>query len=647
MRIIVTAMSAVAFAFMTFAFVSLYVNQLLRHDAIERSSAWTQTLVTNVSDLPEIVEKQIPSDETVMFLEQARVIGNVWRFKIFDAQGNLILSSHHFTGATGVDDSLQSEYPLAMATMEADGIYVETRPRKSKFEPEYVSESIAPIWSKGKTVGYIGLVVDETSRRNKATDIATRFAAILIAIVLAAFGIPAIGFIRRSREKEQAESKLERLAYYDTLTGLKNRHAITQILDHEIARNNERLAIHIVDLDNFKLINDTMGHDAGDACLRNVTERLTDVANGQAIVGRIGGDEFLLVQTNARTAVDAEKLAGRIVREMKRPVLINNSEMDTSVSVGTALFPRDGYSSAELVKSADVALYTAKNTGRGCFRLYKPEYDEKLKRRRLVETKVRQAIEAGSFTLAFQPLLDLASGDVVSVEALIRLEDAELGPIPPAEFIPIAEEAGLIEEIGNWVIAEACRSLALLPSHIKVAVNLSAIQFSRGDLVKIVNSAIRSAGVQANRLELEITESLLLRDSDHVLDKIDRLKAIGCSLVLDDFGSGYSSLSYLWRYPFDKIKIDREFVSAMQNNHDVSGIVETVIALGKKLGMKVTAEGVETIDQATLLSELECDEVQGYLYARPLPMAELAVFLLQHKAERSAAPPRLPVRRAV
>jgi predicted signal transduction protein with EAL and GGDEF domain len=377
-----------------------------------------------------------------------------------------------------------------------------------------------------------------------------------------------------------------------------------------------------------------MGHDAGDACLRNVTERLTDAANGHAIVGRIGGDEFLLVQNNARSAADAEKLAERIVREMKRPVVINNHEMDTSVSVGTALFPSDGYSSAELVKSADVALYTAKNNGRGCFRLYKPEFDEKLRRRRLVETKVRQAIEAGSFTLAFQPLLDISSDEVVSVEALIRLEDKELGAISPGEFIPIAEEAGLIEDIGNWVIAEGCKSLALLPHHIKVAVNLSAVQFSRGNLVKIVNDAIRNAGVDAQRLELEITESLLLRNSEEVLEKVERLKALGCSLVLDDFGSGYSSLSYLWRYPFDKIKIDREFVSAMSKNTDVAGIVETVVALGKKLDMKVTAEGVETVEQARKLRELECDQVQGYLYSKPIPLDELAAFLLRHRSKQ-------------
>jgi diguanylate cyclase (GGDEF)-like protein len=605
-------------------------DRLIQSESRHRAEAWASSLLTQVPDIKEIIEGDQPSEDSIMFMEQARTIGDIWEYKLYNKQGKLVLVSSKIGRTHRLEGSLDDVGISTRQIVDERGMAFRTRQRIHAFEPELITDSVIPVKQQGELIGYLHLEVDETERSatNKATI--SQLALSLLAVLMIGFGGPAGAFLLRTQQKEKAEGQLAYLAYHDDLTGLKNRSAINRLFSNSAHKNDgSQLVVHMIDLDNFKGINDTLGHEAGDLLLKEVAIRLRRVCDIQADVGRLGGDEFIVIQPGVKRISQAESLASQILAALKRPMNIIGNEIECGASIGIASFPGDAKSTSELLKCADTALYVSKSNGRGMYCVFKPEHDAKMQRRRLVETKLRVAMAGNGFTLAFQPLFDLKTKRIESVEALLRLHDPEVGAISPAEFIPVAEEAGLIDEIGEWVIYEACRSLALLPKQMSLALNLSPVQFQRGDVVGNVTKAIAASKIDPRRLELEITESLLLKDSPDTLDKIKRLKSLGCSIVLDDFGAGYSSLSYLWRYPFSKLKIDREFVSAMTANPDVAGIVEIMVHLAKKLGMKVTAEGVETYDQELALNDLGCDQVQGFLYAKPMPMADLAPFFLR------------------
>jgi diguanylate cyclase (GGDEF)-like protein len=625
---------AMALLLAAFFLVTGSVRHLVNSESAHRAEAWAQSLMSQVGDLQEIVAGEDPSEDSIMFMEQARTIGDVWQYMLFDKSGKLVLVSSQLGRSNTFDKSL-SDFGFELAKFTENGRAI-SRPRngRSSHEPELLTETLVPIASDGKVFGYLLLAVDETARTRTNQTIISGLAVMLLGLIAVAFGVPGIAFIRRTQQKEMVEGQLEYLAYHDGLTGLSNRNAITRILDHAITQNrNSKSAVFLIDLDHFKGVNDTHGHEAGDTLLREVANRLQTVCAGRADVGRTGGDEFIVVQHKIGGQDDVEKLARRILAAMKKPVRLETVEIDCGASIGISLYPLDGKNTSEVLKAADTALYVAKGEGRGCYCLFKPEYDARLQRRLLVEARLRVALKSSGFSLALQPIFNLASGDIESVEALLRLHDPEIGTISPVEFIPIAEEAGLIEEIGRFVIDESCRTLSLLPQEIRLSLNLSPVQFSRGDIVATVSKALAAYHLNPKRLELEVTEGLLLRDSVDVQDKIASLKEIGCTLALDDFGAGYSSLKYLWRYPFDKIKIDRSFIEAMDGNDDVRGIVETIIGLGRKLNMTVTAEGVETLEQAQTLKRMSCDQVQGFYYAKPMPLGELAALLMTRFAE--------------
>jgi diguanylate cyclase (GGDEF)-like protein len=634
-------MGLVALALMlaTYSMLSQAVDKIAINESVTRSQAWADSLLTQVPDIKEIIGGQVPTDDSVLFMEQARTIGDVWQFKIYNNVGKLVVVSSQL-GRTGLfNETLDSMGFDVRGAIRRDGIAIRSRPRAYAHEPLQMTETVIPFVKNGMLIGYLALEVDDTRRSAENRNVISRLGMLLLTLMFVAFGAPSLAFMRRTHQKEKAEGQLEYLAYHDGLTGLKNRNAISRVLDQALLESRDNhLAVHMLDLDNFKTVNDTLGHEAGDTLLKAVAERLTKACGADASIGRLGGDEFMVVQTGLKRAGQAEQLAGTILAALKKPVSSNGTEIECGGSLGTAIYPSDGRASSDLLRSADTALYVAKSAGRGCYRLFRPEYDTKMQRRSLVEAKIRHALATNGFSLAFQPIFNLATKRIESVEALLRLYDNEVGNISPAEFIPIAEEAGLIEDVGDWVIGEACRSLALLPTQMKLALNLSTVQFGRGDLVGTVMKAVASSKIDPRRLELEITESLLLKDSSEVQEKIKRLKALGCSLALDDFGSGYSSLSYLWRYPFNKIKIDREFIAAISSNPDVQGIVEIIMHLAKKLKMQVTAEGVETYDQEVILAEIGCDQVQGFLYSKPVPMADLAPFFLRDFYSKEMAP---------
>jgi predicted signal transduction protein with EAL and GGDEF domain len=375
----------------------------------------------------------------------------------------------------------------------------------------------------------------------------------------------------------------------------------------------------------------------GDDLLRAAAGRLRAAARTGDLLGRLGGDEFVVAQRGVGGAKGAEALAGDIVKKVSQPYTLGGHDVATSASIGVALAPQDGADSAALLRCADLALYTAKASGRRCFRLFDPEMDDELKERRRIERAIREATAAESFELHFQPLVDTATDALVGFEALLRLPKGDGEAISPAVFVPIAEEMGLISRIGAWVVRRACTVAATWPEYLTVSVNLSPAQFDDAGIVEVVRAALEESGLEPRRLELEITEGLLLNDTELVIGQLRDLKALGVSIAMDDFGTGYSSLSYLWRFPFDKIKIDRSFMRASQEDgQNVSDILRTIIALGHSLDMQVTTEGVETRNQAELLRDLECDYTQGYHFGRPMHALDAAARILRDLRRRSA-----------
>ena len=434
--------------------------------------------------------------------------------------------------------------------------------------------------------------------------------------------------------RRAAEARIAYLAWRDALTDLPNRALLRESLERAMmfARRGQMVALHCLDLDQFKTVNDTLGHPIGDGLLRAVAERLRNALRETDTVARLGGDEFAIVQTGIESPVDASGLANRILKLIEAPFEIEGHQIVIGTSIGIAFAPQDGRDADELMKNADLALYRAKADGRGVCRLFQAEMDAAMRARRNLELDLRQALSGGQLELFFQPQIDVRGRRIAGCEALLRWRHPSKGFIRPDQFIPLAEETGLIVPIGAWVLRQACATAAQWPDDLRVAVNLSAVQFRSPDLVDTVAAALREAGLAANRLELEITETVVLQDTDATLRILHQLRELGIQIAMDDFGTGYSSLSYLAKFPFDRIKIDQSFVRELGGQGDCIAIVRAVIALGRDLGMEITAEGVETKQQLDALERAGCGEIQGYLFSRPIPTAALADLLRSVRA---------------
>jgi len=425
-------------------------------------------------------------------------------------------------------------------------------------------------------------------------------------------------------EQKQNEARIRHLARHDALTDLPNRiEFLEQMAKTEagLARG-EKAAVLYIDLDHFKAVNDTLGHAVGDEVIKQASARLWGTTRETDVLARLGGDEFALLMRPIDGADAAARVADRIIKAIGAPMHINGQQIEIGVSVGIAVGPGDGVKTDTLVKNADLALYRAKSEGRSTYHFFETGMDAELQQRRSIEAGLRLALQREELRLVYQPLLGLGENRVSCVEALLRW-DHEGRTISPVEFIPIAEETGLIATIGEWVLREACKTAASWPGDVRVAVNLSPVQFKSRELVSMVKSALSDAHLPASRLELEITESLLLADNDTNLKALHDLRAMGVRISMDDFGTGYSSLSYLRSFPFDKIKIDRSFMREITTRKDDQAIIKAVIGLGQSLGMTTTAEGVETEDQLDMVRSFGASEVQGFLFSPPLPLAAL------------------------
>lgn len=440
-------------------------------------------------------------------------------------------------------------------------------------------------------------------------------------------------------ERTRADERIAHLAHYDGLTDLPNRILFRARLEQALAaiRPGEQLAVLYIDIDEFKSVNDALGHPIGDELLKGVADRLRGCITETDVAARLGGDEFAVVQAAIRKSSETTRLVDEIHSAIRQPFECMGHLITIDASIGIALAPGDGVDLDQLSRNADLALYGAKGDGRRTHRFFEAGMDERAKARRRLELELRQAISDGGLEVYYQPVVNIEDGNVSSCEALLRWRHPERGMISPAEFIPIAEDTGLINQLGQWVLDTACAEAVNWPDHVRVAVNVSPVQFRSQALALNVAATLAACGLAASRLELEITEAVLIRDDEAALDVLHQLRKLGVRIALDDFGTGYSSLSYLQRFPFDKIKIDRSFIRDLAGPGASSSIVQAVVNIAAASDMMTTAEGVETEQQKNLLYILGCSEMQGYLFSPAISAVEVRRLLLSHRGRAMSA----------
>ena len=457
---------------------------------------------------------------------------------------------------------------------------------------------------------------------NKASNLSALAYRSMAALASVLTLVAAVAAARRNQDYER---RILNLAKQDMLTGLPNRLRLSEKLAELFSGSaqDREFALHIIDLDGFKLVNDTYGHLVGDELLRVVADRLRKFSAEVGLVARMGGDEFAIIQPVRNYRTDAEALALRVIESVSAPCFIGALKANVGVSIGTAPARIDGIASVQLIRAAALALYAVKRTGRGAFRQFDHAIDIEMQNRLQCESDLRAAIGTSQFELHYQPILDLRTGEISAFEALLRWNHPLRGPTSPADFISIAEESGLIVDIGRWVIETACREASTWSRPVKVAVNLSPVQVRDFRLLADVGAFLAASGLAATRLELEVTEMAMLTNERNTIDMLRSLRSLGVTIAMDDFGIGYSSLSYLRRFPFDRIKIDQSFVADVAEDSQARGIIRAILSLAAGLEMAVTAEGVETVDQLRILSTEGCRELQGYLISRPVPSTEV------------------------
>jgi diguanylate cyclase (GGDEF)-like protein len=449
--------------------------------------------------------------------------------------------------------------------------------------------------------------------------------------------------------RKQAEDRLVHLAHYDALTDLPNRILLLDRLNELIKsaqRSKLKVAVVFIDLDRFKEVNDSLGHGAGDLLLQTLAKRLSSAVRDQDTVARIGGDEFIVLIQGIHDVNDVPALAQKLLTCLIKSVTLNGYELTVTASMGISLYPDDGTNAPELIRNADAAMYQAKDAGRNVYRFYTSDLNARALEMLSMENALRRAIERHEFVLHYQPQVDINSGSVIGAEALIRWNHPELGLVMPGKFIPIAEERGLIVPIGTWVIEEAARQAAIWHNSgtsMPIAVNVSAVQFRQKKFLEELANSVLKHGITPDRLELELTESIIMRDAETTIKVLQNLHESGFQLSIDDFGTGYSSLSYLRRFPIDKIKIDQSFVRAARQDEGSASIVTAIIALARSLKLKVIAEGVETSEQLEMLSAQGCDEAQGFLFSRALGPEEFQKLVREWKPQPLRTPEFLPV----
>jgi len=626
-----TWVAGLAAALLAVGGVTLAIDrQADRHlaaDAERAALAWARHIAAKVPDIDLVFAGDLPSPQAQEHLTSMRGTAGLFRFKLYDPAGRLLLVSESVGTAPAAEDSSPEDRAKAMKAARGGSSLIELR-RGGAGRPPVYSEAYVPV-RHGKTViGVVEVYLDQT-------DVASTTAASFRGAALTASSALALAFLGggllwrwRARHDRDTEQRMRFLAHNDVLTGAMNaahfRDALASVCATSAA-GGPGLAVLCIDIDRFSDVNDAHGRAAGDRLLRQVADRLRGVLRGADLLARLAGDRFAVLQHEVGDSHAVRALAQRIVDSLAQPHTLAGAAgpVVAGASVGAAIHGVDGSDADALLHNAELALQRAKGAG-GSWSFYDARLDGALQERRALVQDLRDALVRGALRLHFQPLFASRGNVLTGYEALARWPHPRRGFVSPADFIPVAEETGQIEALGHWVLHSACHEAAGWPSALSVAVNLSPAQFRRsGAIVEDVRAALAASGLAPQRLELEITESLLMNDTDQVLDALRELHAMGVRIAMDDFGTGFSSLAYLWRFPFDKLKIDRAFTQGLGGDGRVDAIVRSIVTLAHSLAIRVNAEGVETDAQREALCRHGCDELQGFLLGRPLPPEQL------------------------
>jgi diguanylate cyclase (GGDEF)-like protein len=602
----------------------------LHADAEHLALQYAHFLAGSTPGLPQLLAGQAPRPDTLAQLRRLRQVGDVFRFKLFSPEGIQLLVSDDLDkpdaqvvqrGSSLAEH--QRNNPV-QALVLGGRPFIELKDGAGKPDrPPVYSEAYVPVQQGGKVLGVVEVYVDQTARRASIRAALLRNALALGAALLLLSLLGGWHWRQRLRAQQRVEERLHYMARHDALSGALNRESFLQALQQARLRfetGHGKFAVLSLNLDHFKDVNAALGHAAGDALLKAVTMRLREVVRSGDLIARLGGDEFAILQHDVENTAAVERLAARVLQAMGPPFELDGQSRPVGMSIGAAVYGIDAQDLSALLERAELALQRAKSgrhQGGGGFSFYDAALDQQLQDRRALARELREAIAAETLHLHYQPLYDRDGRTLVGYETLLRWQHPRRGAIGPAEFVPLAEDHGLIEALGRWVLRRACRDAASWPATLSVAINLSPAQFRDARLVDTVMAALQEADLAPERLELEITERLLMTNTEAVVATLKALSALGVRIAMDDFGTGYSSLAYLWRFPFDKLKIDRAFTQALTDDVKANLVVRSIVSLAHSLEIRVNAEGVETAEQMQVLQKHGCDELQGFLFGRP------------------------------
>ena len=597
---------------------------LLLVEAEHNALAWAQFVGATVDNIDQVFAGKGLSPQGRADIRHVRQVQDIFRFKLYDPAGRLVLSSERLDAGADLPPSTPDpdDRRKVARTLETGRSSIELKRGTDAALPPLFSETFVPVRFDGRLLGVVQVYGNQEGRQKRLNDaFAAVAASVSVLLVLSAGLVGWRGFIQAGIRR-RTEERLRYLARHDSLSGALNRASFDEALDRAVERHHASgvgFAVLCLDLDKFRDVNDTHGAALGDEVLRQLGERLAGLITRDDCVARLGGDHFALLHGGATGSDTVAAFAQRVVERLAQPYAIEGGSVRCGASLGAAIFGIDAAKVVDLMHRADLALSRAKAAGGGTFSVYDAALDGQLDARRRLASDLRLALERQQFKLHYQPLFGADASTLHGYEALLRWTHPERGNVSPADFIPVAEAAGLIDAIGRWVLKTACEEAASWPSRLTVAVNLSAAQFRDGRLAETVRTELASSGLPAERLELEITESLLMSDAAAVMSALKDVAATGVRIAMDDFGTGYSSLAYLWRFPFDKLKIDRSFTQHLGVDYKVDMIVNSIVTLAHSMGMRVNAEGVETPEQLQALRRCGCDELQGFLLGRPGP----------------------------
>lgn len=640
-KIQIVLLSIIACVFLLSSYLSIKsIGDLLDREAERLARQWADTFISQVQSVDRILQGGTISEAEAQKFQRLAAVGEVFRFKIFAPDGTLRLVSDELD-KTGKADSLAGHQPDIAAAILAGQVHVEVKDGRSKSNrPDAYAEAYVPLIENGDVKGVVEVYVDQTDQRAHYGATLWRTIWMTLALTVLAFGYTIYSTILLRRER-RSDAQARYLSRHDVLTGVANRavfnEKLTSAFDGRYERDGD-LAVLMIDLDGFKSVNDMQGHAVGDSVLRAVGQALAEEIRPGDVLARLGGDEFAILLHDVRGKNSVRRFAERLVRSIRNVKVAGNKGVRVSASLGLAL-ARDVSEDAQandLLKRSDVALYQAKENGRDRAVIFQPGMEAILHARNALRERVIEAVEAGDLIVYYQPQHNATDGALTGFEALVRLPDGNGGFIPPDEFIPVAEDLGLMDRLGAIVLEAAARQAATWPHEIGVAVNLFAQQFEN-DLVPVVRDILKRTGLSAKRLELEITESLFIANTAHAVAQLHELKRMGVRIAMDDFGTGYSSLSYLWQFPFDRLKVDRSCFERLKKADEqdteqtrVLAVLDTISAMGKAMDLRVTAEGIETPDQINYARKVGYHDIQGYFYSKPMPDSELAAYVLKN-----------------